>query len=333
MPRADVPTLGMGKGARPRIGVDLGGTKIFGVVLDGDEVTAEAKRKTPAGAGPDGVVDTIAGVVHDLGGPDAAGGVGVGAPGIVDHERGTVRRAPNLPGFDDEVGLAVLLSDALGGAEVRLDNDVNAGVLAEHRMGAARGARNLLGVWVGTGVGGGLVLDGALRRGPSGIAGEIGHTVVHPGGRMCGCGFAGHLEAYAGRGSMEREARERHAHGAATLLVDLADGRGSERAPGRMTSGVWAKALAGGDAVAEELIDDAVIALGAAVVSAVTLLDLSVVVVGGGLGDKLGPSFAGRIEQAARDALYIRGSPLRVVSAQLGDRAGAIGAALMVAAC
>jgi glucokinase len=323
----------MGKGARPWIGIDLGGTKIFGVVLDGEQVTAEAKRKTPVAAGLDGVVDTIAGVVADLGGTDAAGGVGVGAPGVVDHERGTVRRAPNLPGFDDEVRLGPLLSKALGGIDVRVDNDVNVGVLAEHRMGAAQGARDLLGVWVGTGVGGGVVLDGVVRRGPSGIAGEIGHTVVHPGGRMCGCGFPGHLEAYAGRGSMEREARERHAHGTATVLVDLADGhRGSERTPGRMTSGVWAKALAAGDAVAEELIDDAVIALGAAVVSAVTLLDLSVVVIGGGLGDKLGPSFAGRIEQAARDALYIRGSPLRVVSAQLGDRAGAIGAALMAAA-
>ena len=321
----------MTKGARPWIGIDLGGTKVFGVVLHGEEVTAEAKRKTPVAAGLDGVVDTIAGVVADLGGPGAAGGVGVGAPGVVDHTRGTVRRAPNLTGFDAEVELGPQVSKALGGVDVRLDNDVNVGVLAEHRMGAARGARELLGVWVGTGVGGGVVLDGVLRRGPSGIAGEIGHTVVHPGGRICGCGFPGHLEAYAGRGSMEREARERHAHGAPTALVDLADG-GSGRKPGRMTSGVWAKALAAGDPVAEELIDDAVIALGAAVVSAVTLLDLSVVVIGGGLGDKLGPSFAGRIEQAARDALYIRGFPLRVVSAQLGDRAGAIGSALMAAA-
>jgi glucokinase len=132
---------------------------------------------------------------------------------------------------------------------------------------------------------------------------------------------------------MEREARERHAHGAATMLVDLADGhRRPGQAPGRMTSGVWGKALAAGDSVAEELIDEAVIALGAAVVSAVTLLDLSTVVIGGGLGDRLGSSFAGRVEQSARDALYIRGSALRVVSAQLGDRAGAIGAALMAAA-
>ena len=324
----------MSKGAtRPWIGIDLGGTKVFGVVLEGDEVTGEAKRKTPVGAGPGGVVETIAGVVADLGGTEGAGGVGVGAPGVVDHGRGTIRRAPNLPGFDAEVALGRLLSEALGGVEVRLDNDVNVGVLAELRMGAAPDARDLLGVWVGTGVGGGLVLDGVLRRGPSGIAGEIGHTVVHPGGRMCGCGFLGHLEAYAGRGSMEREARERHAGGTRTALVELANGhRGSDRTPGRMTSGVWAKALAGGDAVAEDLIDDAVTALGAAVVSAVTLLDLAVVVIGGGLGDKLGPSFAGRVEQAARDALYIRGSPLRVVSAQLGDRAGAIGAALMAAA-
>ena len=306
------------------IGIDLGGTKVYGVVLEGDEVRAEAKRKTPPGVGPDGVIDVIASVVRDLGGTDAIAGVGIGAPGVVDHASGTVRRAPNLPGFDREVELGPRLSKVLGGVPVHVDNDVNVGVLAEHRLGAALGARDLLGVWVGTGVGGGLLLDGALRRGSNGIAGEIGHTIVHPGGRVCGCGFPGHLEAYAGRGSMEREARERHAHGTATVLVALAG-------DGRMTSGVWAKALAQGDALAEELIDDAVVALGNAVVSTVTLLDLAVVVIGGGLGDKLGASFAGRIEQAARNALYIRGSSLRVVSAQLGDRAGATGAALMAA--
>jgi glucokinase len=316
----------MGKAsARPWIGVDLGGTKVYGIVLDDRAVTAEAKRKTPSGAGADAVVDTIAKVVDDLGGTRAAAGVGIGAPGAVDHANGTIRRAPNLVGFDAEVDLAARVSDSLGGLEVRVDNDANVAVHAELEMGAARGVRDVLGVWVGTGVGGGLVLDGTLRRGATGIAGEIGHTVVHPGGRVCGCGFPGHLEAYAGRGAMEREARERHARGLPTALVDLAG-------DGRMTSGVWAKALSAGDAVAEELVDEAVIALGAAVVSAVTLLDLAMVVVGGGLSDKLGPSFAGRIEQAARNALYIRGSSLRVVPAELGDRAGAIGAALMAAA-
>jgi glucokinase len=305
------------------IGIDLGGTKVYGVTVEGSEVTAEAKRKTPAGVGPDGVIDVIATVVRDLGGTDGIAGVGVGAPGVVDHSRGTVRRAPNLPGFDEEVDLGPRLSRLLGGVSVRVDNDVNVGMVAEHRLGLP-GARDLLGVWVGTGVGGGLVLDGVVRRGPNGIAGEIGHTVVHPGGRVCGCGYPGHLEAYAGRGSMEREARERHAHGATTALVSLAG-------KGRMTSGVWAKALAEGDALAEELIDDAVSALGTAIVSTVTLLDLAVVVIGGGLGEKLGASFAGRIEQAARNALYIKGASLRVVSAQLGDRAGATGAALMAA--
>jgi glucokinase len=312
-------------GARPWIGIDLGGTKVYGVVLDDGEVTAETKRKTPLGGGPDAVIDTIAAVVTELRSRQAAAGAGVGAPGVVDHTRGTVRRAPNLPGFDAEVDLGPRLSRALGGLEVRVDNDANVAVVAEHRLGAARDDTDVLGVWVGTGVGGGLVLDGALRRGASGIAGEIGHTVVQPGGRVCGCGFAGHLEAYAGRGAMEREARERHLHGAPTALVELAG-------DGRMTSGVWAKALHQGDALAGELIDDAVNALGAAVVSAVTLLDLSTVVIGGGLSEKLGPSFAGRVEQAARNALYIRGSSLRVAPAQLGDRAGAVGAALMAAA-
>lgn len=307
------------------IGIDLGGTKVYGVVAHGEKVKKEAKRKTPLQGGPDAVVETIAGVVADLGGTDGTKGVGVGAPGAVDHAAGVVRQAPNLAGWQEQnVPLGDLVRKALGGVPVFVDNDANVGTLAEHKRGAGRGASEVLGVWVGTGVGGGLILDGRLRRGPTGYTGEIGHTVVMKDGRICGCGRAGHLEAYAGRASMEREARARAAAGPTNMLVELAG-------DGRMTSKIWADALEARDPVAMDLIDGAVWALGVAIADAVTLLDLDVMIVGGGLADRLGPTFIGRIEQSAREQIFAHGSPARVVPAALGDQSGALGAALMAA--
>jgi glucokinase len=269
------------------IGVDLGGTKIYGVLLKGAEVVAEAKAKTPTQGGPLAVVDAIAELVKGLE-TDSVKAVGVGAPGVVDRATGTVQQAPNLHGWVEPFALGPAISEALSGVRVALDNDVNVGTLAEHRVGAGRGARDLLGVFVGTGVGGGLILDGDLRRGQTGLAGEIGHVIVDQHGRQCGCGGKGHLEAYAGRASLEKRARELEAEGRDTVLVDLAPAK-------RMTS------------------------------------DLPLVVVGGGLADRLGPAFVGRIEQATRSRLFVEGSALRVIPGELGDRGGATGAALMAA--
>lgn len=309
----------------PLVGIDLGGTKLQGVRVDGGEVVADAKIATPR-TGVAGVVGAVVECIERLGGTASLDGIGIGAPGVIEAGTGTLVRAPNLVGFDGPVPLAALLGEALDLASsvpLVVDNDVNAAVVAEHRLGAARGVDDVLGVWVGTGVGGGLVLDGRLRRGPSGGAGEIGHVgVVVDGGRQCGCGLFGHLEAYAGRASMEIEARRRHRAGTPTRLVEIAGDK-------RMKSSVFAKALEAGDEVAVELLDDAVRALGVALASVATLVDLQVVVVGGGLAAKVGPRFVGRVEQAVRSRLFVRPSPLRVVPAALGDLAGALGAALL----
>ena len=266
----------------------------------------------------------MAAVVRDHGPVDDLAGVGVGAPGVIDSVDGTVRQAPNLHGWMEPFGVADALSTALEGVPVAVDNDVNVGTLAEHRLGAGQGADNLLGVFAGTGIGAGVILDGRLRRGPTGATGEIGHMIVRRGGRLCGCGGRGHLEAYAGRAAMERRARDLERKGRDTVLVDLAPGR-------RMTSGVFVKALAAGDSVAVELIDEAVGALGVAIASAVSLLDIPLVVVGGGLADRLGPAFVARVEQACLADVFPRNPDLRIVPAVLGDRGGSIGAALMAA--
>lgn len=250
--------------------------------------------------------------------------IGVGVPGLVDRQRGVLVEAPNLAGWDASFPLVSALSKALGDRPVFIDNDVNAGTLAEWRLGAGRGVDELLGVFVGTGVGGGLVLGGALRSGASGHAGEIGHMIVVDGGRLCGCGGLGHLEAYAGRGCMERVARERHDAGQATVLVDLAGDK-------KMTSGIFAKALEASDAVAVDLIAGAVDALGAALASAVDLLDLPTVVIGGGLADRLGPTFVSRVADATNQRLLAGSTPVRILPTELGDRGGAVGAALIAA--
>jgi glucokinase len=297
------------------IGVDLGGTKILAAVVADGGIVNQVKQPTPS-TGPSAVVEAIAQNVRDLGGADL---VGIGTPGVVDHASGTVSHAPNLRGWTSDVPLRELLEQALPGTAVRVDNDVNVGVLGEQVAGAARGHRDVLGVFVGTGVGGGLILDGRLRRGPRGVTGEIGHVIVHPDGRRCGCGGLGHLEAYTGRAGIEAEARRRHAHGKKTELVRLAG-------DGKMRSGVIAKALAAEDKVAVELIEDAVVALGTAIASAVALVDLTTVVLGGGITEKLGEPFVARVD-AAVQARVIVGLAVDVVAAALTDDAGVVGAA------
>lgn len=296
------------------VGIDLGGTKLLVALVSDGQVIRQIKQPTPDG--PPAVVDAIAEAVRELGGADR---IGIGTPGVVEHDTGTVSHAPNLAGWDAAVPLRAMVERAWPGAQVRVDNDVNVGLLGEQVAGAARGQRDVLGVFAGTGVGGGLILDGRLRRGPRGVTGEIGHTIVVPDGRRCGCGGAGHLEAYAGRAGIEAEARRRHTAGVSTALVELAGG-------GKMKSGVIAKALAAQDPVALGLIEEAVLALGSAIASAVVLVDVTTVVLGGGIAEKLGAPFLDRVAAAVQERV-IAGLAVDVVAATLGDDAGVVGAA------
>ncbi len=174
----------------------------------------------------------------------------------------------------------------------------------------------------GTGVGGGIVMDGRRLVG-RGSAGEIGHVCSKPGGRRCNCGLEGCVEAYAGRGALEDRARE-VAKERRTVLFELMEKRGRDR----LTSGVWVRALQAGDKVAEELIERAVQALGVGIGSAVTLLDVEAVVIGGGLGERLGPDWLTRIEAAANEHTFFKDPPTYRL-AELGDLGGAIGASLL----
>jgi predicted NBD/HSP70 family sugar kinase len=313
------------------VGIDIGGTKIQAAAISHGAVAGSGRVMTPDG-GPKALADAAAEAV-DAALAEASvsrsdvRAAGTGIPGSVDADAGTVANSPNLIGFEgaEPIPFAALLSDALGGADVRIENDVRVAILGEWKRGAGEPYENLLGVWVGTGVGGGLVLRNALYEG-TGPAGEIGHMIVKPGGRECSDGRKGHLEAYAGRGRMEAYAREQAKKGRKTILFDLMVRKGRTR----LSSGVIASALEKGDKLANELVDEAVWALAIALASVQNLLALEAIVIGGGLGDRLGEPFVRRIDDEMKPLLFVPDAAPKLLGSRFGDLSGAVGAAVMV---
>ena len=306
----------------------MGGTKIQTAIVRDGKPIGQARVPTPQG-GPAMVLKAVRETITSAAAearakPESLAGIGVGFPGTYDHASGDVINAVNIPAFQKRFPLGPKLSGAFGGVPVTFDNDVRAAMLGEHRAGAGRPFQDLLGVFVGTGVGGGVILDGALRRG-QGSAGEIGHTIVKNGGRLCGCGRRGCLEAYAGRGRIELRARMLVERGEQTVLFKLMEQRGRDR----LTSGAIASALDRGDKMAIRLIDDAVWALGVSLASAQNLLDLEAIIIGGGLGDRLGQPFIDRVAEAMEPHLLMDKRPPKMLGTELGDLSGAVGAGLL----
>jgi glucokinase len=317
--------------ARARGGIDLGGTKIQAVVVDEQHVVlGQARSATPTKGGPADVMTAMAGALREAAAaagldPAALTHVGVGSPGTVDAAAGTVSSAKNLPGWAGTYPLAKQLRKALG-TPIALGNDVQVATDAEAALGAGRGYGSMLGVFWGTGVGGGIVLHGRPWLGRGG-AGEIGHVVVKVDGAQCPCGRRGCMEAYAGRNALEARARELHHKGEPTELFKIAKKRGRER----LTSGIWAAALERRDPLATKLVDRAVEMLGAGVASVDNVLDVEVIILGGGLGVRLGQTFADRIAAAMAPHLFFSDRPPPVLVAALGDLGGAVGASLLAA--
>lgn len=308
----------------PVVGVDVGGTKILARLVDPKtgEAKGWAKSSTPK-TGLDDVFDTVEAVVNELlegqKATDDYSAVGIGVPGPVNSD-GLVEQCPNINGWDHPVQLADLMGERLG-TDVVVSNDVNCGAVAEHRVGAGQDVDSLLAVFVGTGVGGGIVLDGELVVGSRGMVGEIGHVTVEPGGRPCGCGGSGHLECYAGRAGIDREARRRIEAGAAPFLLDqVGDGPIKSR---HLQAGVEAK-----DPLTLELLDEAVHALAQAIGNSVSLMDIPLVVLGGGIVDRLGQPFLDDIMASPRFGGF-GADVTRLVLAERLEDAGAVGAALL----
>ncbi len=306
------------------IGVDLGGTKCLGVVVDdGGAVLDELRVPTPRGN--DAVVEVLGDVAAGLLDRRPAGevvGVGVGAPGLVDDD-GVLRYAPNLPGVA-ELALAAPLAARLG-LPVVVENDASCAGWGEQQAGAGRGRSHVLLVTLGTGIGGGIVIGGQLFRGHNGFAGEIGHMVVDPHGPPCVCGQRGCWERFASGSGLGRLAREAAVGGRADRIVALAGGDPED------VKGEHVTLAAGeGDAEAAAVMADFGwwVALGLA--NLANAFDPELFVLGGGLveaGDVLldpvRAAFAGLLEGVEHRP------PVGIVAAELGEHAGAIGAALL----
>jgi glucokinase len=299
------------------------------VVNPENRILAVGKTPTPVGRKPDALIEEIADQVIDA--VESAGlkradlrAVSVGAPGAVDPEKGLVYQAPNL-GWKD-VPLGPELSDLLG-VPVLVENDVNVGTMGEYALGAGRGAHELVGIFVGTGIGGGIISCGELYEGCRGAAGEVGHMVLETDGPRCGCGRRGCAEALASRTAMERDVRAAIKQGARSCVLELM----KERQKDRMTSSIIVRALKKKDPVMRQVICRAQHYLGILVAGVVNLLDPECVVIGGGVAERLQEGFVAPIRKTARKHFLCQRDAARVkiVAAQLGDNAGALGAVVL----
>jgi glucokinase len=312
-------------------GIDLGGTKIAAAILGpAHNVVAYAKRPTPYKGGPEDVVREVVATMQEAA-ADAGvetsqlRGIGMGAPGSVDTDTGDLSGAGNLPNWKESYPLGRELAEALG-TTVKVGNDVQVATSAEYELGAGVDHTSLLGVFWGTGVGGGIVLDGKQWKG-RGRAGEIGHTLVRRGGARALNGLHGTVEAYAGRKSMEDKARREVKKGRETSLFKLMKKHDKKS----LTSAIWAKALEEEDELATDLLNRAVVALSAGIASAVNLLDVEAVVIGGGLGVRFADTLVPEIIDGMAAYLLEPDNPPVTSVAALGDEGGVIGASLLVA--
>ena len=303
------------------VGIDVGGTKMLAVVLeDGARLVDERRVPTPDGAAA--LVDAFVAVVDAQRADGPVDAVGIGAPGLVDRE-GVLHMAPNLVGVRN-LAIKVLLQERLR-LPVQVDNDATCAAWAEREMGAAKGSNDVVVVTLGTGIGGGLVLDGQLYRGAHGFAGEVGHVKVAPDGIPCPCGGRGCWERYASGSALGRFGREAGEAGRAARVVELAGGdfhdvRGEH---------VGAAAREG-DPEALELMDRFAWWVAQGLANLADVFDPNTIVVGGGMLESV-DLFLGRTRQVFPE-LVLAGPerlPVDIVPAQLGERAGAIGAALV----
>ena len=318
------------RGKSAWVGFDLGGTKMMATVFDDRfKLLASAKAKTPVNDGPKAVQarirETIAAALQEAKvSGRALAGIGVGCPGVLDLDKGIILEAPNL-GWK-RVPLRKLLAGWFR-CPVVLANDVDAGTYGEYRFGAGQGARTLLGVFPGTGIGGGCVYEGKLLRGRTGSAMEIGHIPVRENGRLCGCGRRGCLEALAGRLAISAEVAQAVFRGEAPYLAANA---GSDLK--KMKSGLLAKAIKAGDKAVERIVRDAMHLLGRAIGGVANLLAPDIVVLGGGLIEALPRLALEEVRRGLKEtAMATFAKQVKVAEAELGDDATTLGAAALVA--
>lgn len=310
------------------VGVDFGGTKIAaGVVnLENGKLVGAARKKTRQVQESEDVIKRISTVIDDALGEAGLDrrkvvGIGVGAAGMVNRDKGILLAAVNIGAND--VALTGPISEKYS-LPCKLGNDVEVATIGEQAFGAGRNCDNFVCIFVGTGIGSGIVQNGQLVRGATGTAGEIGHIILHPEGRQCACGAWGCLETYASRTAVARE-----------ILSDLQRGYDSSiRDKVDMTKGILrskaiAQAVESGDDLVTNAVHHAGRAMGQGLVTVINLLNPQRIILGGGLVEAVEHYFTVARNYARRRALKIPGKKIEIVRAELGDYAGIVGAAMM----
>lgn len=316
------------------LGIDLGGTKILAAVVDHEgRIIGSAKRKTHPERGVDEVIDRIAKTARDAVAEahlemSQIWAVGIGAPGVADYSAGVIEFAPNLENWVN-VALGPCLHNLLD-VPVFVENDVNAGTYGETAVGAARGYRSVLGIFPGTGIGGGIIIDGRLLRGAHNAGAEVGHMVVMIDGPLCGCGRRGCIEALASRTAIERDIIGEIRAGGSSVISELVD----LDATGQITSGVLKTALDRHDALVSNILERAAYHLGIFTASLVNALDPECIVYGGGLIEACGDFLLPIISDTMYRFLIrpVEPEKLPVLPAALGDNAVLLGAAMLARA-
>lgn len=310
------------------VGIDIGGTNlVVGLVPEnGGEPQGLRIRATAPQRGADAIVSDIARMAREsvrqvlgAGYHDAVLGVGVGSPGPVDRASGVVVESPNLGWVD--YPLQERIQELLDWPVV-LDNDANCAAFGEWWVGAGRGTRSMIGVIIGTGIGGGIILDGELVHGSSDAAGELGHTTVDMTGRRCACGNYGCLEAYASGPNIAARAREGLEAGIPSTLTELVDGDLS-----LITAETVYEAVVGGDRYASEVMTETARILGTGIASTINVLNPEAVVIMGGV-TRAGPVLFDPLRvEIRRRAFKVAAEACRILPAALPETAGVVGAA------
>jgi len=306
------------------IGIDIGGTKIAGALVDADGRIVEEERVPSPAGDPEAMVDAVVGLIERLSAGHEVIGAGVAAAGFIDADQSTIIYAPNIS-WRNEPFKAKL--EAKLNIPVIIENDANAAGWAEYRYGAGRGYKHMVMLTIGTGVGGAVIADSHMLRGGFGIAGELGHIRIVPDGLLCGCGQHGCLESYASGSALLRAAKELAASGdpEGKRLREI------EAEAGQLTGLEVYKAILEGDAGALRILDDLGAWLGQAIGSLVAVLDPEVVVIGGGVS-AAGDLLLEPIREAYLAHLPARGyrPELKITAAEFVNDAGVVGAADLV---
>ena len=315
-----------GQQGLPVLAVDIGGTKIIAAVFSTDgQLLAKDVYPTLAGAGVSAVIERIFTAIDRLLSQNITeisqlDCIGIAVAGAIDSNRGLVTASPNLPGWLD-VPLRYIVQDRYQ-VDAFLVNDASAAALGEHRFGVGRGVSNLILLTLGTGIGGGIVINGEMYCGVCGSAGEIGHMVIDVNGPECACGNRGCLEALASGTAVARDAIRRIGQGEKSSLVEMAEGEIES-----ITAETVGTAARNGDSLALDVLSQAANYLGVGMVNLVNIFNPEMIVLGGGMAN-LGELFIDSAKQVvAERAFPISAQAVRIVTAQLGNEAGVYGAA------